>query len=165
MAFEIPSDLNPALAPLAWMIGRWVGRGRCTWPGQAEFEFGQQIDFSTNGGPWLHYLSQTYTLDDQGQPKEPLGMEDGFWRPQADGAVDVVMCHPEGWSEVWAGTITGARIELVTDVVARTNNADLPYTAGHRLYGNVESDLMYTFDRATTDEELQPYLWARLARA
>ena len=38
------------------------------------------------------------------------------------------------------------------------------YTGGHRLYGNVESDLLWTFDRATTDVALQPYLWARLQR-
>lgn len=165
MAFEIPADLNPALMPVAWLIGRWQGNGHGNWPGMGEFEFGQQIDFATNQGPYLHYFSQTWTLDDQGQPAAPLSMETGFWRPGADGELEVVLSSPEGWAEVWAGKVQGAKIDLATDVVARTTSAELPYTGGRRLYGQVEGDLMYAFDRATTEIELQPYLWARLARA
>ena len=41
----------------------------------------------------------------------------------------------------------------------------MSYTAGRRLYGNVEGRLLFSFDRATEDEELQPYLWAQLERA
>lgn len=164
MAFEIPADLNPTLMPLAWLIGRWQGNGHGNWPGQGDFEFGQQVEFFTNGQPYLHYISETYVADEQGNATAPLGMETGFWRPASDGTLDVVMCNPEGWSEVWTGKIDGAKIELVTDVVARTKNADVEYTGGQRLYGNVDSDLLWTFDRAAKDVPLQPYMWARLAR-
>lgn len=164
MAFEITPDLNPKLMPLAWMIGRWQGSGHGTWPGQGEFDFGQQIEFASNGEPYLHYISQTYVADRKGNPVSPLGMETGFWRPQDDGTLEVVMCHPDGWSEVWTGKVDGAKIELVTDVVARTKNAAMEYTGGERLYGNVESDLLWTFDRAIKDTPLQPYMWARLQR-
>lgn len=165
MAFEIPADLNPALMPLAWLIGRWQGNGHGNWPDQGDFQFGQQIDFATNQGPYLHYLSQTWTLDDDGQPAAPLTMETGFWRPGGDGTLEVVLASPEGWAEVWAGQLKGARVDLTTDVVARTTTAELTYSGGQRLYGNVEGDLMWTFDRATTEVELQPYMWARLQRA
>ncbi|WIY82002.1 FABP family protein [Propionimicrobium sp. PCR01-08-3] len=165
MAFEINPDLNEALMPLAWLIGSWQGNGHGTWPGVGDFEFGQQIDFATNQSPYLHYLSQTWTLDADGQPDKPLTMETGFWRPVGTGEVEVVLSSPEGWSEVWAGSVTGAKIELTTDVVMRTTTAEVPYTGGHRLYGNVEGDLLWAFDRATTDVELQPYMWARLARS
>jgi hypothetical protein len=165
VAFEIPADLNPALMPLAWLIGRWQGNGHGSWPGQGEFEFGQQIDFASNQSSYLHYLSQTWTLDEQGQPAQPLAMETGFWRPVGDGDVEVVLTSPEGWAEVWAGRLQGAKIDLTTDVVARTNTAELPYTGGRRLYGQVEGHLMYAIDRATTEVELQPYMWARLERA
>lgn len=168
MPFEIPDNLNPQLMALAWMVGRWAGNGHGTWPNAQgepeEFEFGQQIDFTTNGGPYLHYISQTYKVDAEGRPAEPLGMETGFWRPQADSSLEVVMSSPEGWSEVWTGKITGAKIELVTDAVMRTQTAATSYTGGQRLYGNVEGDLLYTFDRATEDVALQSYQWARLQR-
>lgn len=164
MAFEIPSDLNPVLMGVAWLIGRWEGTGNGHWPGTGEFTYGCQIDFSENGGDYLHYLMQLYEVDDEGRAVKPLGMETGFWRPQADGAIEVSLAHPDGYAELWEGTITGAKIELRTDAVVRPVSAPIPYTGGHRLYGNVESDLLWTFDRATTEVELQPYLWARLGR-
>ncbi len=164
MAFEIPEGLNPRLAALAWLIGRWEGVGKGTWPGVGEFEYGQQVDFATNGGDYCHYLSQTFRLDDEGTPVEPLGMETGFWRPNSDASIEVVMCSPEGWAEVWYGQISGAKIELTTDAVVRSKSAQVTYSGGSRLYGNVEGDLLWTFDRATEDVELQSYMWARLQR-
>ena len=163
--FEIPSDLNPALVGLAWLRGRWEGTGYREWPGEEKIEFGAQIDFVDNGGDYLHYLSQTWTLDADGQPDAPLAMETGFWRPAGASGIEVVLTSPEGWVEVWVGALLGAKIELTTDLVARTDTAELSYTGGHRLYGNVDGDLMWTFDRATTDVRLQPYMWARLQRA
>jgi hypothetical protein len=164
MAFEIRSDLSPNLVGVAWLIGRWQGTGHGHWPDAGDFTYGCQIDFVENGGPFLHYLMQTYELGEDGTAVKPLGMETGFWRPQPDGTVEVSLAHPDGYAELWEGRITGGKIELCTDAVVRPISAPLEYTGGHRLYGNVESDLMWTFDRATTDVELQPYLWARLQK-
>ncbi len=163
MPFEIPEGLHPRLNPLAWMIGRWEGRGKGQYPGTDDFDFGQQIDFAQNGKDYLHYLSQTFEVDDQGQAVRPLNMETGFWRPQTDGGLEVVMCHPAGYAEVWYGTVTGAKIELATDAVVRTSSA-AEYTAGQRLYGLVEGDLLWTFDKAAAGHPLQNNLWARLRR-
>lgn len=165
MAFEIPEGLNPRLLPLAWMVGRWEGTGKGSYPGTEDFEFGQQIDFAHNGGDYLHYLSQTFEVDDRGLAVRPMDMETGFWRPGArDNSLEVVMCHPAGYSEVWYGHITGAKIEIATDAVVRTASAD-DYSAGQRLYGNVEGDLLWTFDKAAEGQPLQNHLWARLRRA
>ena len=164
MPFEIPEGLHPRLMPLAWMIGRWEGTGKGQYPGTEDLDFGQQIDFAQNGEDYLHYLSQTFEVDADGHPVKPLTMETGFWRPQADGGLEVVMCHPAGYAEVWYGTITGARIELSTDAVVRTSTA-AEYTAGQRLYGLVEGDLLWTFDKAAEGHPLQSNLWARLRRA
>lgn len=161
--FEIRPDLNPALMPIAWMIGRWEGTGKGQWPGEGDFEYGQVVEFTENGGDYLHYLSQTYVRGADGKPVAPRSMETGFWRPQDDGTLEVVMCHPEGYSEVWVGKVEGAKVELATDAVARTATAP-GYTGGQRLYGQVEGDLLWTFDRATTEHTLQPYMWARLKR-
>ena len=93
----------------------------------------------------------------------PLAMETGFWRPQPDGSLEVVMCHPAGYAEVWYGSISGAKIELVTDAVVRTASAE-EYSAGQRLYGNVSGDLLWTFDKAAHGHSLQTYMWGRLRR-
>ena len=163
MPFEIPSGLHPDLVGLAWMLGRWEGVGKGSYPDTEDFDFGQQIDFSHNGENYLHYLSQTFDVNNEGMAERPRSMETGFWRPQPDGTVEVVMCHPEGYSEVWYGQITGTKIELATDAVMRTTTA-AEYTAGQRLYGNVEGDLLWTFDKAADGKPLQSHMWARLTR-
>lgn len=164
MAFEIPSDLDPALLGLAWLRGRWEGTGYRQWPGEDKLRFGQQIDITDNGGDYLHYLAQSFEVDADGQPVRPLTMETGFWRATPDAGVDVVMCSPEGFAEIWYGKLQPGRIDLTTDAVVRSPDAEVAYTAGRRLYGNVDGQLMYSFDRATTDQPLQPYVWATLAR-
>ena len=162
--FEIPSDLNPALAGLAWLRGRWEGTGYREWPGEGKVEFGVQIDFVENGGDYLHYLAQMFLLDAEGRPESPLTIETGFWRADAKANADVVMCSPDGYSEIWFGKLQPGRVDLTTDAVVRSPNAPVEYSAGRRLYGNVNGQLMYSFDRATTDVALRPYMWATLNR-
>ena len=112
MAFEIPQDLHPDLVPLAWLLGRWEGRGHGDYPTIEKFEFGQQIDFSHNGKPYLHYVSQTYVVGEDGTKERPLAVETGFWRPKPDNKVEVILAHPTGIAEIWYGEIDGAKIEL-----------------------------------------------------
>jgi THAP4-like, heme-binding beta-barrel domain len=162
--FEIPDNLPSALMGVAWLLGRWEGSGKSTYPGTEDIDFGQQIDFSHNGSPYLHYLAQAFTVDSDGRPVEPLSMETGFWRPQPDGTIEVVLAQPAGYAEVWYGKVSGARIELATDVVMRTASAP-EYTAGQRLYGYVEGELLWTFDKAAEGHPLQNHQWARLRRA
>jgi len=162
MHFEINDRVHPQLLGLAWLLGTWEGQGHGAWPHLGEFQFGQRIDFSTNGGPFLHYLSQTYWLGDNDQPNRPMAMETGFWFPHDDATIDIVLADADGWVENYTGTISGTKIELTTDIVARVRTSSRPYTGGSRLYGNVEGQLMWTWDAAATDVPLQPFLWATL---
>src|SRR5450631_2065596 len=47
----------------------------------------------------------------------------GYWRPQPGGQLELILAHPTGIAEIYVGEVSGAKIELRTDVVARTTTA------------------------------------------
>jgi THAP4-like, heme-binding beta-barrel domain len=161
--------VHPDLAPLEFLLGRWEGAGVGGYPTIESFQFGQHVSFSHNGKPFLIYASQTWRLDEEGQIGPPLGTETGYWRPRPDSQVEVMLAHPTGIVEIYLGEITGTRIEMATDVVARTATAK-EVTAGHRLYGlagpggPATQDLAYAYDLAAMGQGLQPHLSALLKR-
>ena len=160
---ELRPDLPAELVPLAFLLGTWQGVGVGGYPTIDEFRFGQEVEFSENGKPFLHYISRTWLLDDEGNQVRPLAQETGYWRPQPDNKLEVLLSHPTGFVEIYVGQVDGAKIELQTDVVARTDTAK-PYTAGHRLYGLVNGELLWAFDMAAVDQPLQPHISATLRR-
>jgi hypothetical protein len=127
-----------------------------------DFRYGQEVSFSHSGTDVLAYASRTWGLDGE-QAGRQLAAESGWWRPQPDGSVEVLLAHPTGIVEVYVGEVTGTKIELRTDAVVRTVTAK-EVTAGHRLYGLVEGALMYAVDLAAVGQPLQPHLSARLER-
>ena len=78
--------------------------------------------------------------------------------------LEVLLTHATGFAEVWYGEIGEARFEITTDAVVRTESAK-EVTAGKRLYGYVDGDLLYAYDMAAMGQSLQPHIWARLQRA
>ncbi len=167
---EVPT----ALRPWAWLIGRWIGVGTGQYPTIDDFRFGQEVSFGTDGRPFLSYWSRSWLLDDEGNRVRPLATESGFWRPQPDNGIEVTLAHPTGYAEIWYGrqevtglenaTVTGARVDLRTDVVARTQTAK-EYTRGHRLYGLVEGRLLWTYDMEAVGQPLLNHLAATLVPA
>jgi THAP4-like, heme-binding beta-barrel domain len=157
---SLPEE-HPAIAPLSFLLGRWEGAGVGGYPTIESFRFGQEIVFSHIGKPYLIYSSRTWRLDDDGNKLEPLGRESGFWRPQPEDKVEVLLAHPTGIVEIYLGEVHGTRIDLATDVVARTATAKT-VTAGKRLYGKVGDDLAYAYDMAAMGQPLQPHLSAQL---
>ncbi|MDQ1670415.1 MAG: hypothetical protein QOE40_2476, partial [Actinomycetota bacterium] len=152
------------LVPVAWLLGTWRGLGVGGYPTIEEFRFCQEVSFTeAPGKPFLHYISHTWLLDEEGNQVRPLAQETGYWRPQADQKLEVLLSHPTGYVEIYLGEVDGAKIELQTDVVARTDTAK-PYTAGHRLYGLVDGELLWAFDMAAMDQPLQPHISATLRR-
>ena len=164
MAFEIPQDLHPDLMPLAWLLGRWEGRGHGDYPTIDAFEYGQELVFTHDGRPFFHYFARAWIVDPEGEKVRDAALETGFLRCRPEGRMELLLAHNTGFVEIWYGEAEGGKLELQTDAVARTESAK-EYVAGHRLYGNVEGDLLYAFDMAAMGQPLQPHTWARLQRA
>jgi THAP4-like, heme-binding beta-barrel domain len=157
------APLHPDLAPLAFLLGRWEGAGVGGYPTIESFQFGQEMVFSHNGKPFLSYTSRTWLLDAEGHLGRPLATESGFWRPQPDGKVELLLAHPTGITEIYLGEINGTRVDLITDVVARTETAK-EYSAGRRLYGLIGEDLGWAYDMAAVGQPLQSHISAQLKR-
>ncbi|WP_283138781.1 FABP family protein [Rhizohabitans arisaemae] len=154
---------HPDLEHLAFLLGRWEGAGVGGYPTIESFNFGQEIVFGHNGKPFLSYLSRTWLLNEAGDRVRPLATESGFWRPRPDRQVEVCLAHPTGIVEIYLGEVVFHKIELRTDVVARSASAK-EYSAGHRLYGLVKGDLMYAYDMAAAGKPLQSHISAHLKR-
>lgn len=165
MSFQIPENIHPNCARLAWLIGTWAGNGHGEYPTIEPFQFGQELIFQQDGRPFIHYLSRSWITDAEGTVLREAAQETGFLRPQPDGSLEWVLTHNTGFVEIYYGELhpEQPRFEVVTDAVARTGTAK-DYTAGKRLYGYVNGDLLYAFDMAAMGQELQPHTHAQLKR-
>jgi hypothetical protein len=163
MAFEIPENLHPECAPVAWLLGTWFGSGHGEYPDVERFSFGQEVIFAHDGRPFFHYLSRSWIVDEDGEKVRDSALETGFLRCLPDGELEFLIVHNTGIAEVYLGQAEGAKIELATDAVIRTANAK-EVNAGHRMYGLVDGDLLWTYDMAAMGEELQSHLWGRMVR-
>jgi hypothetical protein len=174
-------EIHPEVAKLSFLLGRWEGVGVAGYPGVEEFRFGQEIEFTHDGHPNLNYRSRVWRVNADGSLGEPVTSESGYWRLRLDADkedeekkdsdeppvhLEVLLSHPEGFTEVYLGTIFAHRVEMRTDVVMRTETG-LPVAASHRLYGLFGDDretLGYAWDLAADGNELQPYMSAQLKR-
>lgn len=166
VAVELPDlpDLHERLEPLSFLVGTWRGLGVVGYPTITERRYEQELVFAHDGRPFLEYSSRTWLLDDDGKRVQQSAREVGWWRPGTEPRdVELLLAHPTGIVEVYVGEVVFNKVELQTDLVARTETAK-PVNALHRLYGLVEGDLAYAIDMAAVDQPLQPHLSARLAR-
>jgi hypothetical protein len=165
---RVGPDLHPALLGLLPYIGQWRGRGQGGYPTIDDFAYAQEITISHDGRPFLRYESRAWLLDDESQPVRPAGREVGWWRPvledgKATDELEVMLMTPTGVMELYLGRVTGTKVELATDAVLRTATAK-EVTAGHRLFGIIDGELLYAQDMAAVGHPLTPHLSARLLR-
>lgn len=193
MAFVLPEGLAPEVYPLAWLVGRWRGPGVVGYPGIEETAFVQDVVFDHDGGPYLTYTSTIRLVvapDDAAALDEPTGAdggeraddvsadgpvwstESGFWRvpPEnpsdlAEGQhpVELLLADPSGHVALYVGSVGNGRIDLVSDLIARTATG-AEVSAAKRLYGLVQGELMWAHDMAAFGNPMQSYASARLAR-
>jgi len=156
-------ERHPAIEPLSFLLGTWEGAGVVGYPTTESFNFGQETSFTHNGKPYLIYSTRTWLLAEDGTFLRPSHVEVGFWRPQPDNQVEVLLTHATGITEIYVGTIDGTKVEIITDAVVRTATAK-EVTAGKRLYGLIGNDLGYAYDMAAVGQPLQPHVSAQLKR-
>lgn len=160
--FTLIEDLHPDLNPLMWLVGNWHGNGRVTPPGAEEYPIEQDVMFHHDGRAFLQYVSQSWVTDDAGERERPDAVESGFLLVGAEGELELVLSTFEGYGGALLGRVDGPRMEFATKWQARPETR--PEYTEHRLYGLVESDLMYAIDREGPDRPQQSYAWGRLRR-
>lgn len=163
MPFELDVDLPRELAPLAWLIGRWEGAGVLGYPTIESANFGQEIECFHDGRPFLEWHSHTWLLDDAGQKVKPLATELGFWRPLPDNEVEFLLAHPMGIVEMYYGRTETAKVMLQTDGVLRSPHAK-EYSAATRMYGYVNSNLLWVMEMAAVGQPMSSHVSAELKR-
>lgn len=173
------AEVHPDLEKLSFLIGRWEGVGVAGYPDVDEFQFGQEVEFTHDGGPVLNYRSRVWRVNADGSLGEYVTAESGYWRVRPEQAaqereddapvihLEALISHPEGFTEVYLGNIFAHRVEMHTDAVLRTETG-MAATAGHRLYGlfgDNRETLGYAWDLAARGQELRSYMSAQLKRA
>jgi len=157
-AGEDPGEVHPGLLPLVWLLGSWRGEGVAAGaPGEPDLPVTLEANFEVAGGLALAYAARTLVGG------RVLTAERGFWRATPAG-VEVVLAQASGVLEVLIGVPAGARLELVSDLVARTATAPSD-TASTRLYGLVERQLLFAVDVATDGQPLRARLSGAMDRA
>ena len=80
-----------------------------------------------------------------------------------DPAIELLLSHPTGIVEMYYGSVEPARVEVRTDGVIRSPHAK-EYAAASRMYGYVNSNLMWVMDMAAVGQQLQSHVSAELKR-
>jgi hypothetical protein len=165
MAFVLPEGLHEDLYPLAWMVGKWGGKGMGEWPGVEKFEYVQEVTFRHDGRPFLEYTSKTWIVDSEGNHIRPGAAEMGYWRIKPNRVIELLLAHSTGISEGWLGRISDDRpaIQMALDHAYIAPTAK-QVTDGARLYGLVEGQLFTSYDMAAPGKELQAHIWSSLER-
>ena len=190
MTFTFPEGLAPEVYPLAWLVGHWQGEGVIAYPAVPEAPVTQELLVSHDGGPYLSWTSTLRLAPDaavEGAPDPAVdsapdtaadvegrvwATESGYWRIPSERPADVpadrhpvelLLTDPAGHLTLYMGVLGNGRIDLASDLIARTPDA-AELSAATRLYGLVEGDLLWTWDIAAFGHPLQSYASARLRR-
>ncbi|MFC8276320.1 FABP family protein [Streptomyces sp. NPDC057271] len=161
---EAPAP-HPQLAPVTGLLGTWSGEGRGGYPTlDEEFTYAQEVTFSHDGRPFLHYEARAWLLDADGAPPRPSARESGWWRIQPEGRVEALVTQPTGIAEILVGRADAGAVDLATHEVALTPTAK-EVNETRRRYTLVDEDTLdFVHDLAAVGQPLQHHLSVRLHR-
>lgn len=156
-------ELHPACEPLRLLLGTWRGSGRGDYPSIEPFDYLEEVTFAHVGKPFLAYSQKTRHKDTE----ERLHAEVGYWRPAADGTLEVILAHPTGIAETAQGSYSLSADEL--EIKLATSHIGLTSTAKEvaqviRTITATPQTLTYTLDMAAVGYPLQRHLEAILSR-
>ncbi|MEU4062437.1 FABP family protein [Streptomyces wedmorensis] len=162
-------DESPAphelLAPVTGLLGTWVGRGRGQYPTLPEaFAYEQEVTFSHDGRPFLHYEARAWLVDGDGTPLRPAARESGWWRMKPDGGVEALITQPTGIAEIMVGRAEDGTIDLATHAVALAPTAKDVEATRRRYTLADDGTLDFVHDLAAVGQPLGHHLSARLRR-
>ncbi len=98
--------------------------------------------------------------------------ETGYWRiapephegvPAQQTSLEVLLSDPAGRVSVYLGVAHDGKVQLVSDLIARTATA-AEVSASKRMYGNVNGDLMWIQQISAFGQPMQDYVSATLKR-
>ena len=153
-------ELHKALEPIAWLLGTWQGEGKGIYPTIDSFTYREESRFWHTGRPVMAYAQRTWIL-----PTDmPAHSEMGFFRPQRDGSIELVLTHSFGVVEISHGAIGDGSIAVETTSLSSTPSAKT-IDGLKRLYELNGESLRYEVEMAFGGERLQNHLEAELTRA
>ena len=156
------TDLNPAIAILAPLLGTWSGRGSGDYPTIDDFGYLEEVTFAHVGKPFLSYTQRTRSEDGA-----PMHAECGYLRVPSPGRAELVLAQPSGVTEIDEGTVTADGgvlvITLASTTVGLTSTAKevLSVERSIRVDGD---ELTYTLLMGAMGLPLQHHLTATLHR-
>ena len=154
--------LHPALEPLAFLLGTWVGEGQGEYPTIEPFTYRETVTFGHVGKPFLTYTQRTHGLDGA-----PMHTETGYLRAPAPHAVEIVASLPTGQSELGTGScvVTASGLLLDTDAAVRNTPSAKQVDRMVRRFAVEGDTLRYDLWMEAVGQVLTLHLHAELRRA
>ena len=160
MSTSSETPLHKGLEQISFLLGTWRGQGKGHYPTIDDFTYGEEIRLWHDGRPLIFYSQRTWNLENE----MPMHSETGFWRPQRDGSIEIVLAHTFGCVEIQEGRVDGSRIETRSKELASTTSAK-EVVGLARSYTADGDSLHYELQMAFGEHELQTHLEGNLTRA